>query len=1185
MLEGPMEAAEHARILPGNSSPLGGQQLNYHSLEQSLSKSSTEVKGYQRKIWKTYLCHSVSLLTLGLPLVIFHWKPHLEIYAKCTPCPLRQADWVLIRDQLGQCFASRVHTEQMEDGSLESRTDEGRSAIAVGVSDDQARSRDTIWLHQKEEKNILRYYSFEGVHYLWVERQQAYCKASMLNEGWTCSDLHLSCSGLSVQEQSARKMIYGPNLIDVPVKSYLRLLMDEILNLFYLFQMFSITLWFCEEYYSYAACIFIISTISIGLSLYVTKKQNRTLRDMAKVVSSVQICRPSGERVVVSSVDLVPGDVLVISPEGMLVPCDAALLNGECVVNESLLTGESTPVLKTPLPKGPEEVNTTYSSEDHKRHTLFCGTQVIQARSCGEVDILAVVTRTGFYTAKGDLISSILHPKPLKLRFHNDAWKFVTFLAILAVIGTIYSIIILRRNKVSWWLIALRALDIVTVVIPPALPAAMTMGTMYAQSRLKRQGIFCVSPQRIDLCGKVRLVCFDKTGTLTADGMDIWGVIPQAGSSFLPIIHELRRLDDGPLLRCLATCHTLSLLGDQPIGDPVDLRMVESTGWSLVETEGPEVKACLEQDFGTGALLVMAPPLLREQLPGMKHPIPVAVLHRFPFSSALRRMSVLGKGPGHSPVEAFMKGAPETVAGLCKKESVPQDFPQQLHQFTSNGFRVLGLAYKPSVAVGSFEKAQEVTRDWVETDMIFLGLLVLKNVLKPETAPVICVLRSAGIQTVMVTGDNMLTAVNVARSCHMVEAKERVVFVNAAPPSRGKVAALTFTPSEQVKDAQQQESDFQEQQPCSFALNGKSFAVLCECFPALLPKILVQTTIFAQMLPDQKTRLVEHLQHLNYCVAMCGDGANDCGALKAADVGISLSEAEASAAAPFTSQRANIECVPITIREGRCSLVTSFGLFKYMAFYSLTQFVSVLLLYTLNTNLSDGQFLFIDLIITTTIVALMGKTEPAEDLGLKRPQGALISLAVLGSLSLQTALIIAVLVIIYFITVSQQWFIPLNSTLSAPANLPNYENTVVFCTSGFQYLILAVIVSKGRPFRKPLYTNVPFLMALLLLAGIMIWLTIYPLAFMQKFLRLKNAGDLSFKVILLGMAALHFFTAFVLEVGLDHGLLNGFRKLRRKKASKKLYKQLQWELSQEKSSWPPLHTPVFAPNRHSPAAR
>lgn len=82
-----------------------------------------------------------------------------------------------------------------------------------------------------------------------------------------------------------------------------------------------------------------------------------------------------------------------------------------------------------------------------------------------------------------------------------------------------------------------------------------------------------------------------------------------------------------------------------------------------------------------------------------------------------------------------------------------------------------------------------------------------------------------------------------------------------------------------------------------------------------------------------------------YYVAMCGDGANDCGALKVAHSGISLSEAEASVASPFTSKRANIECVPKLIREGRAALVTSFGVFKFIAGYSLTQFASVLLLY------------------------------------------------------------------------------------------------------------------------------------------------------------------------------------------------------------------------------------------------
>lgn len=91
----------------------------------------------------------------------------------------------------------------------------------------------------------------------------------------------------------------------------------------------------------------------------------------------------------------------------------------------------------------------------------------------------------------------------------------------------------------------------------------------------------------------------------------------------------------------------------------------------------------------------------------------------------------------------------------------------------------------------------------------------------------------------------------------------------------------------------------------------------------------------------------------SYCVGMCGDGANDCGALKTAHAGISLSEAEASVASPFTSKIPDISCVPIVIKEGRAALVTSFGVFKFMALYSVIQFVSVVILYWVslcNTN-------------------------------------------------------------------------------------------------------------------------------------------------------------------------------------------------------------------------------------------
>ncbi|XP_028922035.1 polyamine-transporting ATPase 13A2 isoform X2 [Ornithorhynchus anatinus] len=1158
----------------------------YGTLASGTTMTRREVSGYQRSTWRVCLCHAGAVLTAGALLLLFHWKPWLEVQAKCTSCPLGQADWLIIKDQFGQRFTARVQAEAISDGSLEpahgAPQDDGRNHVAVGVTQEED-WQDTIQLHRKEEKSILRYYVFQGLRYIWTEARQDFSPVSFLDSGWTCGEL-LRSSGLTRQQSEDKKKIYGPNVIQVPVKSYLRLLVDEVLNPFYVFQVFSIILWVCDAYYYYAACILFISTSSIGLSLYETRKQSQSLQRMASVVVSVTVRRPGGEEELISSTDLVPGDCLVLPADGVQVPCDAALLAGECMVDESMLTGESVPVTKTPLPSGPMAAPLPYSPKEHRQHTLFCGTLVLQAKAHVGQDVLATVTRTGFCTDKGDLISSILHPKPIHFKFYRDAFKFVLFLSGLALMGTIYSIVILIRNQVPTEQIVMRALDLVTVVVPPALPAAMTVGTIYAQKRLKAHGIFCISPPRINLGGKLRLVCFDKTGTLTEEGLDVWGVVPlgepmpPGGPTFLPLVQEPRLLPPGPLLSTLATCHTISLFKDQPIGDPIDLKMVESTGWLLEEGSG----VLAAGEFGTKVLAVMRPPAPEDQLYEAKHKVPAGILQRFPFSSSLQRMSVVVSWPGGSPPEAYMKGAPELVASLCTPESVPGDFSETLLHYTTDGFRVLGLASKSLAATPSFQAAQELTREAVESGMTLRGLLVMRNVLKPETAPTIHQLRCASVRTVMVTGDNMFTAISVARSCGMVGPRERLVFVRATAPSHSKPAALLFSPSDHLPGSGQAEvltraeGLAEEPELCHLALDGKSFGVVLEHFPDLLPKILLRGTVFARMTPDQKTQLMSCFQSLDYCVAMCGDGANDCGALKAADVGISLAEAEASVAAPFTSHLANIECVPRVIREGRCSLVTSFGVFKFMALYSLIQFMSVLLLYTINTNLSDLQFLFIDLVITTTVAVLMGRAGPARELGVKRPQGALLSVTVLGSLLLQTALLAGTQLSAYFITTGQPWFIPLNSTVMAPRNLPNYENTVVFCVSSFQYLTLAVAMSKGHPFRRPLYTNVLFLLALTVLGALLVWLTLSPPSFLLSLLELRGIGDGDFKLLLLGMAALHFVAASMLECALDQGLLSCLRRLRPRRASKKLYKRLEQDLAQQQSRWPPLHQPIFA---------
>lgn len=1147
-----------------------------------------ELCGYRKVTAWSVLSYVCCALTLGLLLIVFHWKPRLHILMTHRRCPLAEADTIILKDTFGQISIVTVQKERGVDPSLYSESD-GRDGAAVGGSvilgvGDEEEFRDTIQLHYKEEKHGLRYFVFEGMRYIWNERSKDFIKVSSRDEGLTCGEIRKFASGLNQTERDYRKLIYGQNEIDVPVKSYGQLLIEEILNPFYIFQLFSVVLWFCEQYYYYAVCIIIISFISVGVSLYETKKQSVTLRNMVKLSVSIKVRRGTGDELMVNSLDLVPGDCILIPPEGLLLPCDAALLAGECMVNESMLTGESVPEMKTPLPDGPNAADTVYSSDAHRRHTLFCGTQIIQAKSYVDSDVVAVVLKTGFCTVKGNLISSILHPKPIFFKFYRDAMMFVLALSVIAAIGLIYSLVIHILYKVKVSEIVLNTLDIITVIVPPALPAAMTVGTVYAQGRLKRKNIFCISPPRINVSGKIKMMCFDKTGTLTEEGLDVWGVVPLEDTYFLPITHDPRSLPDGHLLYSLASCHSITLLNGNPIGDLMDLKMLESTGWVLEDGDAdPRTKDI----FGTKVLSLIKPPTLDEQPHGPKHTVPVGVLQRFPFSSSIQRMSVIARQSSDQHSQLYMKGAPEMVASLCRNDTVPPDFSAMLRQYTQDGYRVLGFAYKTLPSTRTFEEAQAVTRESAERELTFLGFLVMRNVLKPETAPVIYSLRRADIRTVMVTGDNMLTAVNVAKSCHLVEVTEKVFFVNASPPTYNSSATLRFIPSEPTVGEEngeglyQQGGAFLDRVPFCFAMNGKSFAALTDYFPEMLPKVLMHATVFARMSPDQKTQLMQNFQVLGYCVGMCGDGANDCGALKAADVGISLSDSEASIASPFTSKIDNIECVPIVIREGRCSLETSFETFKYMAMYSLIQFITVLILYTVDTNLGDFQFLLFDLVITATVAILMGRTGPASELGIKRPLGTLISIPVLGSLICQTLLVLLVLLMSYFLTTSQPWFHPVNITSPTHQHLPNYENTAIFCVSGFQYIILAIVLSKGYPFRKPLYTNILYLLALIILIAMMLWITLYPLLFMRNILKIMVLEDMSFKLVLVGIAAANFIAAFLIETSLDHGYCNFLKKLRKKKESKKLYKRLELYL-QAQHSWPPVNQTLY-PSRAKPS--
>lgn len=141
----------------------------------------------------------------------------------------------------------------------------------------------------------------------------------------------------------------------------------------------------------------------------------------------------------------------------------------------------------------------------------------------------------------------------------------------------------------KWHTILLRALDLITVVVPPALPATLSIGTSFAIGRLRKQGIFCISPSRVNVGGRINVCCFDKTGTLTEDGLDILGVRPLERNvhRFGELIEDVRDLPNkqskSNFLYALATCHSLKKVDGQVIGDPLDVKMFDFTKWSLEE--------------------------------------------------------------------------------------------------------------------------------------------------------------------------------------------------------------------------------------------------------------------------------------------------------------------------------------------------------------------------------------------------------------------------------------------------------------------------------------------------------------------------------------------------------------------------------------------------------------------------
>lgn len=625
--------------------------------------------------------------------------------------------------------------------------------------------------------------------------------------------------------------LYGENVLDVPSlhlpQEYYTASTSFVLTVCYI----GIVIWVMMGYYFYS--LLFLLTCLLAIDLIVKNKWDE--RDSIKTVANVSaamtklVSRPAGEakggEASVSSQSLVVGDRIRLQDTKEL-DCDLLLVQGIVVMDESKVTGESMPRTKVPsdaalqpsseggagdmlvevpgddVRGGDGTSNFDGSGEFDGSSVLYAGTVVKSASPDAE----AVVFRTGFRTAKGSLVASLLEPDDKLAEFYGEI-KVIVAVSILGafVLYCISSVNLVQSgaNFIYW---AYYSIDVVTIAIPLGLIVTVIIATSIALYYLKQRGISVFHAALINLAGRVNMVGFDKTGTLTEDALALENVVApdyvvrtdaQAltarqtkggdgrGSAPVPsnkgALHEIQVANTAsglatipPLVKeIMATCQSVGVFdglgGRKYAGDPLELELLRASGWilhpqspqtnNLISVDPPDLHGDAAERRGAAASISGVP--LGYKIISRDRRL---ILRSFTFSATKLRACTLVRRPNGADYY-YVKGAAEVVVPMCDPNTVPADLEQRVTDLSRRGLRVIALAYRRCQE--NTEQLRTLSQDEIEgtAPLAFAGLLSFTNRLHPEATSTVRSLREANIAVKMITGDHINTAVSTAKAC------------------------------------------------------------------------------------------------------------------------------------------------------------------------------------------------------------------------------------------------------------------------------------------------------------------------------------------------------------------------------------------------------------------------------------
>ncbi|CAD6215942.1 GSCOCG00004244001-RA-CDS [Cotesia congregata] len=925
-----------------------------------------------------------------------------------------------------------------------------KSTIVKVVPTPNNGSSELVKLHHSKD-NKCCWFIFQKTKYCWDDdKKQFRCLQFPIND---LIKTYSNWKGFSDdQEVADTESKYGKNNLEMEIPEAWELFKERAIAPFFVFQVFCVFLWCFDEYWYYSIFTLFMLVMFEYMLVHQQIRNMAEIRRMGSKPYMITVYRNRRWRSMLTD-QLVPGDIVSItrSQSDNIVPCDILLLRGQCVIDESMLTGESVPQMKESV----EDIDSNQEldmSRQHKIHILFGGTKVVQhtppnkntsgLRSTDN-GCVGYVLRTGFSTSQGKLLRTILFGVKRVTANNLETFGFILFLLIFAIAAAAYVWINGTADPTrSRYKLFLECCLILTSVIPPELPIELSLAVNSSLIALSKLGVYCTEPFRMPFAGKVEICCFDKTGTLTSDNLVVEGVTGIEGKT------EVINVDDAPIesVQVLATCHSLVQLDDGIVGDPLEKATLKAVNWTLTKND------------------VVIPKKGRVR--------PLKIVHRHHFSSALKRMSVVvGYNMPNTTETNYIvtvKGAPETLKNMYS--SIPDNYESTYLSLSRRGARVLALGYKKLPEIVSPQDLRSLTRDDMESELIFAGFVIISCPLKPDSCSVIKEIINASHIVVMITGDNPLTACHVSRELHFTKKPVTLILSKNSKDNWywESVDQQTKVPLglENVL-----ESGKEIWKKYALCLTGEGLDYLKDYDNHLFTKLLPHIVIFARCEPKQKEFIIVSLQRLGFVTLMCGDGTNDVGALKHAQVGVAILSSppgekkssspsrepnssnnsqstnpngsqtstnnpnrppnmtrqqlnnmqlqqllkemeeqdqtvvklgDASIAAPFTSKLSSIQCICHIIKQGRCTLVTTLQMFKILALNALVLAYSQSVLYLSGIRFTDAQATIQSFLLALCFL-FISRSKPLKTLSKQRPLPNIFNLYTILTVLLQFA--------------------------------------------------------------------------------------------------------------------------------------------------------------------------------------